>query len=51
MHQSTEGRAERRSNISLAGILDGGRPALMKSAIVDSVRRRWEVNRDEFDEY
>jgi hypothetical protein len=38
-------------DISLAPMLDGGRPSLVKSAIMDSVRRRWEVNRDEFDEY
>jgi hypothetical protein len=42
---------DRVPDISLATLLDMGRPSLVKSEIMDSVRRRWDVNHDEFDEY
>jgi hypothetical protein len=36
------------ADISLAAMVNMGRPSYMRSGVMDSVRRRWDVDRDEF---
>jgi hypothetical protein len=37
--------------MALDRALDGGRASFAQGGVLDSVRRRWDVNRDEFDDY